>query len=109
MGTVTLELSEYENLKKELLCLKQEVNNLNEQKNFKVVIDLDIYNWRDDDKRENGYRVLSYGSLEQVTNNTYTEVRNMISEHVDVSIKKSKMYRFYNKFPKWFIKLLGCE
>ena len=95
-------------LKEQLKQAKEEAAKYENQKEFNIIFDFDIYDSKSH-KRFKDYRVNTYGDLELLKQaDTWKEYRELIKQHVDKIISESEILRFYNKFPKWIHRLFKC-
>jgi len=106
-ATVTITLREIESMKSEIRVLKKEISDLKSQKDFRVSIDGDLYNWKDGNRVFTS-RILTFGHLEEVTDKSYKEVKIEMETLFNKLIDNSSYLRFYQKFPKWVHKLFKC-
>lgn len=107
-ATVTIALKEVEQMKSTINNLQREISELKAQKDFRLTIDGDLYDYNSRNRVFSG-RVFAYGHLEEVTGKGYQEVRDEMQTLFNKLLSESPYLKFYKKFPKWVHKLLKCN
>ena len=107
-ATVTIALKEVEKMKSTIERLEREISRLEAQKDFRLSIDGELYDWKYS-KRVFSSRILTFGHAEEVTQKGYLELRNEMETLFNKFINESIYLKFYSKFPRWFHKIFKCD